>query len=62
MGNDQLRQKVTNLARDINNMRRELARAVRHEEYERAALLRDDAHRLQKKLILLVHDHQPQAN
>ena len=58
MAKDQPRQKVTSLARDINNMRRELAQAVRHEEYERAALLRDDARVLQKKLFLLVYKEQ----
>lgn len=55
MNKDQLRQKVTCLARDINNMRRELALAVRHEEYERAALLRIDAHRSQQELLQLVN-------
>jgi protein-arginine kinase activator protein McsA len=55
MDKDQVRQKVTFLARDINSMRRDLAIAVRHEEYKRAALLHDDACRLQQELLQLVN-------
>jgi protein-arginine kinase activator protein McsA len=55
MDKDQLRLKVNNLAKDINNKRRELALAVRCEQYEQAALLRDDARRSQQELLQLVN-------
>lgn len=52
---EQLRQKVNGLARNINKMRSDLVLAVRCEEYEQAAQLRDYSHRLQLELIELIN-------
>lgn len=58
---EQLRQKVNSLARDINNMRHNLASAIQHEEFELAAQLRDDAHGLQHKLLHLINTKDADA-
>ena len=54
MDNDQLKQKVKILASDINNMRRDISLAIRFEEYEKAAQLRDEAKLLQKELLQII--------
>lgn len=55
MDKERLKQKVNRTAQGVNALRTQLSHAVRNEEYEQAAVLRDEANALQRRLILLIH-------
>jgi protein-arginine kinase activator protein McsA len=52
---EQVRQRVSSIARSVNELRSQLSVAVHKEEYELATRLRHEALKLQLELILLVN-------